>query len=203
MTGRRTSARVGWPSSWSSYVACRIGMASAGSGAPRSIGVPVTTTSHVGGVDRLPRARELLVGVAHRRQDRSDMRVCSRLGDRADGVRARVDELAPPRPSRRDLPAPNGIPPCVMRRAVLDDEHARPSSGGPVASARATPRERSCARVDAPRCSAITRSTCSGVAESTLFTTTTSARRRFVSPGWYRTRGPASAGRRRRRAGRA
>ena len=38
------------------------------------------------------------------------------------------------------------------------------------------------------------RATCSGVAESILLITTTSALRRFASPGWYRVSWPARSG---------
>ena len=63
------------------------------------------------------------------------MRVAAqRLGDRADRVRARVDELAAPAFCAATAPAPNVIPPWVSVGPSSTTSTRLPASGGPSAS---------------------------------------------------------------------
>ena len=91
----------------------------------RSIGVPMTTSVGAGGVDRRLEVLELLLRVAHGRQQDADVGVLleGRL-DLADGERARIDELG-----GAELPGGHGAGAVLHlavgeRGAVLDDEHA-------------------------------------------------------------------------------
>ena len=114
------------PSSSSSYRTWRIGCFDVIS-RPRSIGVPVTTTSHSAALIVASSSCELLVAVAHRRAGRSSMlRVLLERSPRSSRRRTAAGRRSSPRPrvARGDEPGAERHPAVRERRAVVDDEHA-------------------------------------------------------------------------------
>ena len=183
----RTSASVGSPTSSSWYVTRSAGTSKSIS-RRRSIGVPISTSSASEALDRRLEVVHLLAPVAHRGQERADVRVVLEgLRDRADRER-RAGRPARPRrsPSRRgrrrrrsSRRGSASARPRSRARACRAISAASPSTwNGEAASTIFAPRV-------VRRGSTRARRRClPGVALSILLTTQTSAMRRFVSPGW-------------------